>query len=106
MTSAIEIARRIRFRIRAAIAVRVWHAIHVAGKWRESSLVGMRLAGQGERHHGAAMKCVFKGDDAGTLRISASDFYCIFDRFCATVYKDRFLGELARSYFVHALGKT
>ena len=62
----------------------------------------MRLAGESQRHHGAAVECVFKGDDAGTLGVGARDLHGVLDRLCATIYEDRFLRELSGSHFIHA----
>ncbi len=45
----------------------------------------MRLAGESERHHGAAVKGVFEGDDRGTFGVGASDLDGIFDGFRSAV---------------------
>jgi hypothetical protein len=48
----------------------------------------MRFAGEGERHHGAAMEGVFKSDDAGALGVGASDFDGVLDGFRAGVEEE------------------
>ena len=105
MTRAVKIARRIFQVVGAAIAVGERNAIHLARKRRESGLVRMRFAGQRQRHHGAAVKRVFEGDDAGALGVGARNLDRVLDRLGAAVDEDGFLRELARSDFVHALGK-
>src|SRR5258708_14404435 len=66
----------------------------------------MSLAGESERHHGAALEGIFEGDDARTLGVSACDFHGVLDSFGTTVDKEGFLWKLARSEFVHALGQA
>ena len=106
MARAVEIAGRILQRIRAAIAIRERNAIDLAGKRRESGLVRMRLAGEGQRHHGAAVEGVFEGDDAGTLGVGARDLDRVLDGLGAAVHEDRLLRKLAGRDFVHALGEA
>ncbi len=65
----------------------------------------MRLAGEGERHHGAAVEGIFEGDDGGTLAVRARDLHCILDGFGAAVHEKCFLGEFSWSDFVQALGE-
>src|SRR5271165_134979 len=101
----IKITRWIRLRVRAAVAVSERDAVDLAWKRRESCLVRMRLAGQGQRHHRPSVKSVFEGDEAGPLRINARDFYGVFNRFSSAVHEDCLLRELARSDFIHALGQ-
>ena len=93
MTRAVKIARGIFHVIGAAIAVGERDAIHLAGKRRESGLVRMRLAGEGQRHHGAAVEGVFEGDDAGALGVGAGDLDRVLDRLGAAVDEDSFLRE-------------
>jgi len=66
----------------------------------------MGLAGEGERHHGAAVESVFEGDDAGALGVGTSDLDCILDGLCAAVHEDCFLCKFSRRDFVHALGEV
>ena len=101
-----QIARRILQRIGAAIAVRVRNAVNIAGERREAGLIRMRLAGQRQRHHGAAVKGVFEGDDAGASGVRARDLYRVLDRLSAGVHKKRLLGKLAGRDLIHALGET
>ncbi len=66
----------------------------------------MRLAGEGQRHHGAAVESVFEGDDAGPFRVDAGNLDRVLNRLGAAVHEDCLLRELARSGFVHALGEA
>src|SRR5437879_1619411 len=66
----------------------------------------MSLAGQGQRHHGAAVEGVFEGDDGGALGIGASDLYGVLDSLRSAVDEEGFLGEPAGSDCVHALGQS
>src|ERR1700736_3206099 len=50
--------------IRATIAVGVGDSIDFARERSEPSFVGMSLAGQRQRHHGAPVKSVLEGDHA------------------------------------------
>ncbi len=106
MARAVKIARRILQVVGAAIAVGKRDAIDLAGKRRESSFIRMRLAGERQRHHGAAVERVFEGDDARALGIGASNLDRVLDSLGAAVDKDSFLRELARRNFVHALGEA
>ena len=105
MSRAVKFARRIFQVVRAAIAIREWDAINLAGKGRETGFVGMGFAGERERHHGAAVEGVFEGDDRRALCVGAGDLDRVLDGFRATVYEQSFLGELAGRDFVHALGE-
>src|SRR5437660_4878621 len=71
MPRTVQIARRILLRIRAPVAVSKRDPVDFARKWREPSLIRMRLAGQRQRHHGASVERIFESDDARSLRISA-----------------------------------
>src|SRR5579872_324215 len=106
MPRAVQIARWIRLRIRAAIAVRERHSIDFTRERRESSLIRMRLAGQRQRHHGAAVKCIFERNDARPLRGCPRNLHRVLNRLGATVHKDGLLRELTGRHFVHALGQT
>ena len=106
MACAVEIAGGIFQVVGTAIAVGKWDAVNVAGEWREAGLVGMSLAGEGERHHGAAVEGVFEGDDGGTFGVGAGNLNSIFDGFSAAVDEQRLLGKLAGSDFIHALGQA
>ena len=106
MTRAVEIARRILQVIRAAITVGERDAVNLAGERRESGFIRMRLAGESERHHGAAVESVFEGDDRGTLGIGAGDLDGVLYRFGSAVDEESFLGKLSRRDFVHALGEA
>ena len=64
MARAVEIAGGIFQVVRAAITVGERDAVNLAGERRETGLIRMRLAGESERHHGAAVESVFEGDDA------------------------------------------
>ena len=92
---AVQIARRILQRIRAAIAVGVRNAVNIAGKRREAGFVRMRLAGQRQRHHGAAVKRIFESDDAGASGVRARDLHRVLYRFSAGVHEQRLLGKLS-----------
>ena len=105
MPRAEEIARRIFQVVGAAVAISERDAIDLSGKRRESGLIRMRLAGEGQRHHGAPVERVFKRDDAGTLGKSARDLDGIFDCLGSAVHEDRLLRKLPRSHFIHALGE-
>src|ERR1019366_3746616 len=85
MARAVKIARGIFQIVRAAITVGERNAIDLAGERRESGLVRMRLAGESERHHGAAVEGVFEGDDCGALGVGASDLDSVLDGFSAAV---------------------
>ena len=87
MARAEQIARRILQRIRTAIAVRVRNAVNIARKGREAGFVGMGLAGQRQRHHGAAVKGVFESDDAGPSGVRPRDLHRILHRFGAAVHE-------------------
>ena len=66
----------------------------------------MRLAGECQRHHGAAVERVFEGDDAGTFSIGARNLHRVLDGFGAAVHEDGLLRELSWRDFVHALGEA
>ena len=106
MAGAEQIARRILQRIRAAIAVGVRNAVNIARKGSEAGFVGMSLAGQRQRHHGAAVKGILESDDAGASGMRPRNLHRILHRFSAAIHKESFLGELARRDLVHALGQT
>ena len=103
MARAVKITRRIFQVVRAAIAIREWDAINLTWKGCESRLVGMRFAGERQRHHGAAMEGIFEGYDRRAFRIGARDFYRVLDGFGTSVKEDCLLWKLARRDLVHAL---
>src|SRR5581483_5448036 len=88
-----------------AITIRVRNSVNVAGKRREASLIRMSLAGQRKRHHGAAMKSIFKGNNPGSSSVSARYLYRVFNRLGPAVYKQSLLWIFAGSDLIHPLGK-
>src|SRR5262245_30452346 len=74
MASAVKVAGRIFQRIRAAVTVGIGNAIDIAGKRGKSRFVRMCLAGESQRHHGAAVEGIFEGDDARASSVGARDF--------------------------------
>src|SRR5947199_10745902 len=66
----------------------------------------MCLAGQSQRHHGSSVECIFESDHGRTLGISTSNLDRILHRFRSAVHEYRFLRELTRRDFVHALSQT
>ena len=66
----------------------------------------MGFAGQRQRHHGAAVKGVLEGDDAGAPGVRARNLHRILHRFRAAIHKESFLGELSGRDLIHALGQT
>src|SRR6266581_5668987 len=96
MLRAMNLARRIRQRIGAAVAIRVGNAIHVAGERLESCLIRMRLTSHGHRHVSATVKGVFEADDSGPLRVTARDLDGVFGGLGAGVDQQGFLLKLSR----------
>src|SRR5437588_3957261 len=103
MARAIEIARGILQRIGAPITVGERDAVHLARERLETCFIRMRLAGEGEGHHGAAMKSIFESNDGGAPGISPGNFHGILDRFGAAADKQSFLGKVPGRQFVQAL---
>src|SRR5581483_11902704 len=89
-----------------AVAICVRNAVYLAGKRLEPGFVRMSFAGESERHHRAAMKSVFKGDDARPLRVGSRDLHCIFDGLSTAVDKQSLLWEVTRSEFIQAFGQS
>src|SRR6266849_7765536 len=106
MARAEQIARGILQRIRAAIAIRVWNPVNIARERSEASLIRMRLAGQGQGHHGAAVKSVFEGNDARPASVRPRNLHGVLHRLGTTVHEKRFLRELPWRGLVHALGQA
>src|SRR5882672_1314190 len=95
MASTKQVTSRILQRIRTAIAIRVGNPVNIAWKRSEASLVRMRLAGQGQGHHGASVEGILKGDDARPASMRARDLYGILHRLGTAVHKQRLLREPA-----------
>ena len=64
----------------------------------------MRFAGEGKRHHGAAMESIIEGDDGGAFGIGAGDFDGIFDRFGARIDEQSLFGEFSRRERIQFFG--
>src|SRR2546423_9398620 len=96
MLGAIDTALRILQRVRAAIAVGERNAINISRKGFEAFFVGMRLAGERERHHGAAVKRILEADDCWPFGVGARDFYRVLYGLRAAVDEKRLLGKISR----------
>src|SRR5436190_1734286 len=66
----------------------------------------MRLAGQSQCHHGAAVECIFECDHSRALGVGARNFDRILNRLCPAVYKHCFLRESTRRDLVHAFSQA
>ena len=65
----------------------------------------MRLAGERQRHHGAAVERIFESDDAGTSGGGARDLHGVFDRLGAGVHEQRLLRKVSGRELVQSLRK-
>jgi hypothetical protein len=90
---------------RIAVEVGVVGAVHLGRTRREAGLVGIGLAGQRERHVGAAVEGVREGDDALPAGGDASDLDAVLDRLRAGVDQERALWRRARGDPGQALGE-
>src|SRR5271170_3993307 len=106
MTGAKQITGRIFHRIRTTVAIGIWNPINLAGKRAETGLVGVRLAGQREGHHGASMKRVFKRDDSRPSGMSTRDLHRILYSLRAAIHEKSLLRGFSRRDLVHAFGET
>src|SRR5690348_1236636 len=103
MMRAINAARRVLHRIRAAVAVCIGNPINVGNERPKTGLVWMRFARQRHRQQSPAVKRILEADHSRPARVGARDFHCIFNRLRAAVHEERLLREIPGNNLIHPL---